>query len=307
MTKINQLSSIPDKTQLEEIDLDIVSIQNQNAGQWGTNYNCEVKDETGKTYCTFASIKTHDVGSWVGKKVNFKSSKNKAGQLCSIRVDKKGNFSNLYISNSVSPTVVGVASAPSSQPSQPSQPRPQPTQPSMPPNLMAKRMAEEWVACYHWTKDIFLQVLKEEQLPERVTGIVMGFKNRGIYDILPPPKLDWKSVIVREVELGKWEPERVRKALVKLYQGANYPEPARSAFLEAANETEFNGISCFGQMIIDNQIDEETANTILLRDFKAIDTMTDNEVIEVIANKQFIENCKQHQASQTTPFDQIDV
>lgn len=311
MTTLAEIKNLKDKEQIESLEATLSKITREEDGKWGKNYNVELTDGQARTFAKLASFKDHDVPSLVGKRLLFKSGRDREGQLISIRVDENKGYKNLYITNSVKIEVIGQGLSSQGASSQStSQEKASTLSPiQIPPEIMAKHLAEEWVALYGWTAPIFKRVLSDEQLPERVTGILMGLRNRSIYDILPmapPPALPWRDVPYKDGTLGSLDPVRIKRALVKLYQGTAFSKEVSEALASAAKEEIFSPIACFKQMIEDAGVEDDVANATLLEIWKEnYSELKPEEIVQTIGDVEFLELCKKRQAEKASPVDDL--
>jgi hypothetical protein len=309
MTNVSQIKSLPDGTAIERIEFELVSLGEKRAPKqagWASSWIGKIKDGTEVASVTF-SLKKGGPEQYVGKRIVLTSGKNAEGALTGIKTKANGQYINLWVTDSAKITIAGdsqpftpTASAPSVQRQQAT-----PTV-TISAEAHAKHLATEWCTVYDWTAPIFETRLNKEQIKECVTGIVIEMRRSGV-KILDPYKDNWREVEFKGEKLGSWKGERIKGALIKVWQGAKVIDQVRDALNAAAKEPEYSPSVVFRYLLGSEGIDDDDAvDAVLLRNYKAVADMTEEDYKEVISDPKFAENVKQFVASKPSLIDEDD-
>lgn len=319
---IQEATQLPDGTPIQEITFTVHTVGEKklaspNNPSWGHEYFCQCFDATGKCGVIFKFKKPgRDPNTWKGHTIKCVTSHNQAQELTGIKLKHKGEYRNIYVTDSATITIVGAGSQPVQPPqatgtglvSQPASYRQQPPPPQavgMSPEEYAKHCATCWCQVYDWTADIFKSRLGNDALVrECVTSVVITMQRDHIA-ILPftDRPYNWKDYEFKGKKLSEYPVEKLMIGYAFVLQGKVKNDEAIKAFTAAFEATSGSHRSVYGQLLLKEEIDEDTGHTTLLRRIQAVEDMTDDDFKAVIADEKFFEEAKALQVAKATPFD----
>lgn len=309
MIHVSQITQQQDGAAIDSIEFLLDSLgpekKSQNAG-WASTWLGKAKDGNSFASVTF-SFKKQNPESWVGKRILVTTGKDRDGRPSGIKTKANGQYMNLHITDSAKITIAGDSPPDFNKPAATAQPSAQRQQvKNICPEAYAKHLATEWVTVYDWTAPIFETRLKPEQIKECVTGIVIEMR-RGNVPIVNPYKDQWREVEFKGEKLGTWKADRIKGALIKVWQGAKVSDEVKEALNAASKEPEYLPSIVFRFMLSSEGIDDDDAvDTILLRDFKALTDMSEDDYRQVCSDPKFAENVKVFVASKHSSIDEED-
>lgn len=317
---INEILELPDGTSIENVTLTFNSVndpkpKSPNNPSWGKEWFAQCFDATGKIGVIICLKKDeYDPVSFKGKTVQFTSGKNADKQNVGIKTkkNKAGTYLNIYITDAAKPKILDghqqAAPSSTSSTSRTSESNHRASFPAqlLPVDDLAKHLAAEWVHVYDLVAPIFETRLTTEQLPERVTSIIMGLKRDfHIQNILPIPekKVDWKNYVIQGTKLGDLPLEKLRNGYVKSLQGAFKNPDTVAAFTSAFKEMELGHSSVYGHWLVKEGIDDDTSEELLKLKYSSLEAITDEDYRKILSDPEFFEEAKRIQAAKKTPFD----
>lgn len=309
MIHVSQITQQQDGTAIDSIEFLLDSLgpekKSQNPG-WASTWLGKAKDGNSFASVTF-SFKKQNPEQWVGKRILVTAGKDRDGKPSGIKTKANGQYMNLHITDSAKITIAGDSPPDFSKPAatQTTAPRQQ-AKVNISPEAYAKHLATEWVTIYDWVAPIFETRLKPEQIKECVTGIVIEMR-RGNVPIINPYKDQWREVEFKGEKLGTWNGDRIKGALIKVWQGAKVSEEVKEALNAASKEPEYLPSVVFRFLLSSEGIDDDDAvDAILLRSMKAIADMNENDYREVVSDPKFADAVKQFVASKPSSIDEED-
>ena len=309
MIHVSQVKSLADGTPIDQIEFVLDSLgpekKSQNVG-WASNWIGKAKDGNDFASVTF-SFKKQRPGEWVGKRILVTAGKDREGRPSGVKTKANGQYMNLYITDSAKITIaddnVPSFNAPSST---------APAKQASPPAVkidaeaMAKHLATEWVTVYDWVAPIFETRLDKSQIKECITGIVIEMRRNHI-TILDPYKDNWRQVEFKGEKLGDWKAERIKSALIKVWQGAKVSDDVKNALNAASKEPEYQPSIVFRHLLTTEGIeDDDAVESVILRNMKAMEDMSEDDYREVVSDAKFADAVKQLIASKPSAIDDED-
>ncbi len=310
MVHISQVAQLQDGTFIDQIEFELAQLgpekKSQNHG-WASQWIGKAKDGNAFASVTF-SFKKQNPEQWVGKRILVTAGKDKEGRPSGIKTKANGQYMNLHITDSANITIAGDSqpsfSAPAATPAH--QSLPAPTQVKIDAEAMAKHLATEWCTVYDWTAPIFETRIPKDQINERVTGVIMGLIRMGV-QIIDPYKDNWREVEFKGEKLGTWKADRIKSALIKVWQGAKVSDQVKDALNAASSEPEYQPSIVFRHLLSTEGIDDDDAvESVILRNMKAMEDMTEADYKEVVSDAGFANAVKQLIASKPSSIDDDD-
>jgi hypothetical protein len=311
--------NLPDDTGIAEVTLTIASVNETKPKSltnpaWGNETFCQAFDATGKIGVIIQQKKPKfDPQTIKGKTIHLKAWNSPDRGFMGLRLKHKGAYKNLIVTDTADIKILGEGtSAPSAASASKPTASATPTRASFPSQLLtpeetAKHLASEWCAVYDWTKDIFETRLDAGAIREVVTGVVIEMHRKQI-DILPytDRKIDWKNYVLQGTKLGDLPPEKIKNGYILSLQGKFKNLDTCQAFDAAFKDSKLTHRELFGYWLNKEGIDDESSDSILLRDFQSNEDMDDAMYQTVLSRSDFFEEAKKLQASKKTPFDDED-
>lgn len=308
MTHVSQIKSLADGTPIDQIEFVLDNLgqekKSQNAG-WASTWLGKAKDGNDFASVTF-SFKKQNPEQWAGKRILVTAGKDKEGRPSGIKTKANGQYMNLYITDSAKITIAGDNVPSFSSSPAPAARQSAPATVKMDAEALAKHLATEWVTVYDWTAPIFETRLEKEQVKECVTGIVIEMRRKNI-TILDPYKDNWRQVEFKGEKLGDWKAERIKSALIKVWQGAKVSDDVKNALNAASKEPEYQPSIVFRHLLTTEGIeDDDAVESVILRNMKAMEDMTEDDYREVVSDAKFADAVKQLIASKPSAIDDED-
>jgi hypothetical protein len=314
MTVLDAIN-LPDDTSIEEITLTINKLNPPKLAsaahpEYGKEWFGQASDGTGKVGVIFKMKKAeNNPEKYQGQTISIKTSHNRERAMTGIKLKHREQYRNIYITDSAQITVVGQGAAqPASTPAAtgrtynttPSKA----AAPAMTPEEYAKHVATCWCAVYDWTAEIFKTRLDESQIRECITSVVITMQRDGIA-ILPftDRPFNWKDAEFKGKKLSEYTDDQLKVGYTFTLQGKVKAEDTVKAFRAAFESMNIPHSSVYGFLLNKDGIEDDTAETILLKSLKTPENMTDDDYKEIISNSQFFEEAKSLQAAKNTPFD----
>lgn len=316
---LKEIKNLDDETPIDEVVFQVTKLGNHKPATkpgWASEWFVNIKDAEGTMLSAIFKLKknTYDPATLVGKTVKFVTGQDKDGNKTGIKVKLNGQWKNVYITDSAKMSIVGstsAASSPSPSGSGGSATNHRATPPplvGLSPEDIAKHLATEWVQVYDWTHEIFETRLKPEQIREVVTGIIIEMRRLPI-TILPTTdrKINWKDFVFRDTRLGDLDQAKLMNGYVFCLQGKLKTPEVVMAFEAAFKDMGFDHRSVYGHWLNKEGIEDDTADTILLRHMTTTDDMKDGDYQAILSKPELFEEMKQLQASKHTAFDDQEV
>lgn len=309
MVHVSQISSLQEGTFIDQIEFELAQLgpeKKSNNPGWASQWIGKAKDGNAFASVTF-SFKKKNPEQWVGKRIVVTAGKDKEGRPSGIKTKANNQYMNLHITDSANISIAGDSQPSFSAPAAPTQQRqPAPAPVKIDAEAMAKHIATEWVTIYDWTAPIFETRLNKEQIKECVTGIVIEMRRNHI-TIIDPYKDNWREVEFKGEKLGTWKADRIKSALIKVWQGAKVSDQVKDALNAASKEPEYQPSIVFRHLLSTEGIDDDDAvESIILRNMKAMEDMTEEDYKQVVSDAGFANAVKQLIASKPSSIDDDD-
>jgi len=309
MIHVSQIAQQQDGTFIDSIEFLLDSLgpeKKSNNPGWASTWIGKAKDGNAFASVTF-SFKKQNPEQWVGKRIRVTAGQDKEGRPSGVKTKANGQYMNLHITDSAKITIAGDSPPDFSNntPAATQAPRQQ-AKATINAETYAKHLATEWVTVYDWTAPIFKTRLTKEQVKECVTGIVIEMRRDNV-QIINPYKDQWREVEFKGEKLGTWKGDRIKSALIKVWQGAKVSEEVKEALNAASKEPEYLPSVVFRFLLSSEGIDDDEAvETVLLRNFKALPDMTEDDYRQVCSDPKFAEGVKLFVASKPSSIDEED-
>jgi hypothetical protein len=309
MTHVSQVAQLQDGTFIDQIEFELVQLgpeKKSNNPGWASTWLGKAKDGNAFASVTF-SFKKNNPEGWVGKRIVVCAGKDKEGRPSGVKTKANGQYMNLHITDSAKITIAGDSQPSFSSPTTASSTQQRHSTPvKIDAEAMAKHLATEWCTVYDWTAPIFETRLNKDQIKECVTGIVIEMRRNHI-QILDPYKDNWREVEFKGEKLGTWKPDRIKSALIKVWQGAKVSDQVKDALNAASKEPEYQPSIIFRHLLTTEGIDDDDAiESVILRNFKAMEDMTEEDYKGVVSDAGFADAVKKLIASKPSSIDDDD-
>ena len=290
--KLSEIKNLENKATFDSVEFVIT----QAKPEWGPKgpdkfKNIEffflVEDETGKSAVKYATKKNGNFVPKVGTRYRATAGKKQDGTLCGLFYNTQDKGC-IHITDAGNIEEIGKSSSPSPS-SNTSRPAPQQNQST---EIDPKEFIETFARSYLEVEKILSPILGEQMRPELITACMIQAERRGI-QLIKPPKKRWQDMKVAGKSLGEFSKEELAAVVKKRLEKPYNSDLLNESFKEMVQAAGLNGSLLFMEASRLHGVEgDDAVDTILLKDFKTQEDITQDQMIDASIDQNFWKNVK---------------
>lgn len=287
--KIADIKKLADGVIIPEVIFKVnKSYPDREKDRWGNvDKFCLTEDSSEKSAVRFKTKKKLEFNFQEGKTYRATAGKKGDGTLCGLRwTAKDRGCIEITDAGNIEEYSGSVGSAPSGQSSSKPQSQVQSTEDPT-------EFIQHFGKTYLKIEEILSPIMGDKMRPELITSCMIQCERKGIV-VVQPPKETWRNVLVKGKKLGDMNKDELKPIVLLRAEKPFNNNILNEQFVEILTAAGYNGSMFFAEASRKRGFEQETdaVDTVLLRDFKTSEDMSQDQMIEAALNEEFWSNVK---------------